>query len=184
MSVKLSVLLKKAQDSGSLADKQEFILAFIEKAYPRIVALAASFFPTAIDDALGDAALKLLELDLYKIRGTTEGEIYNYLETTVLRELIALKRKNKYPCFQQLPDENDKGSPAYAIFNATKQEPSIDLKAYINTLTAEQREVMELLLKELTQGEIAYLLDVSKSAVKNRIHRAKKQLKNNIGKAR
>lgn len=155
--------------------RNEFYSACFFTLFEKIYISAYSRFPEMAEDITMDIFAKLITTDVSRFPNDTELHLENYIFRVAINYFIDLHRKNarRGLTVELAPHiSNSNGS-----WRDVKQvELRMDLTQSKNELPDSQKEVFHLWEQGYSYEEIMDQLGLSKSAVSNRIYRAKGRL--------
>lgn len=169
-------LLKKALQSDSIGDRNRFYKACYDQYFEEIYLIALVYFKTDADSIVQDIFLKLMKAKLYQLPQNSETELSRYI-FKIAHNLCRTKLRKKQP--QKEPIES------FSFKLPTNTTVShldwhIDSTQLLQLLPQSQMIVVQYWLKGFSYKEIAQKLQLTTSAVANRILRAVQKIKNQI----
>lgn len=169
-------LLKKALQSGSIGDRNQFYKACYHQYFNEIYLIATVYFKLDADSIVQDIFLKLMKAKLQQLPQNSENELSRYI-FKIAHNLCRTKLRKKQP-HQEPIDSFTFKIPTNR--SAHQLEWAIDAAQLLQLLPQSQMIVVQYWLKGFSYKEIANKLQLTTSAVANRILRAMQRLKQQI----
>ncbi|WP_084362035.1 RNA polymerase sigma factor [Robertmurraya korlensis] len=134
--------------------------------------------PQDAQDFVQDAFIKVYhQLDKYEGKGSFSSWIYRVTINHCMDEF----RKKSHQIIKGKVDEERIVNPNHPEVIFLKNEKSRQLERLIATLPEEERLILLLrYVNEMSYSEISELVDTSLSNVRNKIHRAKKKMRETV----
>ena len=175
-NVSLIALLQSAINTGSQAAKNIFHKACYNRFAEKIWINSYSFSPYEADDIVADVFVKVFQVDLRRFPAKNELHLENYILKIATNHCIDQYKRRKGTYIQSLPS-GDFSGPFSPCRKQEQVEVNMDKGRMFKSLTTEQRVALELWCQGYAYQEIADKLGLTLRAVKNRIYRARKHLK-------
>ncbi|MGN7386315.1 RNA polymerase sigma factor [Sporosarcina sp. SAFN-015] len=134
--------------------------------------------PQDAQDFVQDAFIKVYRnLDKYDASGSFSGWIYRVAINHCMDEF----RKKRYSMTQIVIDEERVVEPNHPELVFLKKEKSRQLERLIATLPEDERLIILLrYVNEISYEEIGEVMEVPTSTVRNKLHRAKKKMRETV----
>lgn len=134
--------------------------------------------PQDAQDLVQDAFIKVYRsLDKYDANGSFSGWLYRVAINNCMDEF----RKKRYSMTQIEIDEERVVEPNHPELVFLKKEKSRQLERLIATLPEDERLIILLrYVNEISYEEIGEVMDVPLSTVRNKLHRAKKKMRETV----
>lgn len=173
MTTDIIPLLKKALQSSSIDDRNQFYKACYDQFFDQIYLIALAYFKLDADSVVQDIFLKLMKAKLQQLPQNSSTELSRYI-FKIAHNLCRTKLRKKKP--QQEPIES------FSFKLPTNRSVhqldwAIDSAQLLQLLPQSQMIVVQYWLKGFSYKEIANKLQLTTSAVANRILRAMQRLK-------
>ncbi|MBB4825225.1 RNA polymerase sigma-70 factor (ECF subfamily) [Sporosarcina luteola] len=160
-------------------DKQAFaniINKYKNPLYATILRMTKN--PQDAQDLVQDAFIKVYR-NLHKYDGS--GPFSGWLYRVAINHCMDEFRKKRYSTVQVQMDEEKIVNPTHPEIVFLKKEKSRQLERLISTLPVDERLIILLrYVNEISYEEIAELMGVPLSTVRNKLHRAKKKMRETV----
>ncbi|WP_249315742.1 RNA polymerase sigma factor [Bacillus sp. FJAT-49711] len=161
--------------SGNKQAYSNIINKYKNQLYATILRMTQN--PYDAQDLVQEAFIKVYyQLDKYNERGSFSGWFYSVAINHCMDEF----RKKRYKQVEMTEDLMGK-NPNHPEVVFLKREENRQLELLLVTLPEDERMIILLrYVNELSYEEISELVDVPVSTVRNKLHRAKKKLRNTV----
>lgn len=134
--------------------------------------------PQDAQDFVQDAFIKVYRnLDKYK----ADGPFASWLYRVAINHCMDAFRKKQYSTVQVEIDEEKVVNPNHPEIIFLKNEKSRQLERLVATLPNDERLIILLrYVNEVTYEEISEIMDIPISTVRNKLHRAKKKMRETV----
>lgn len=173
MKTDIIQLLKKALQSGSIGDRNQFYKACYHQYFNEIYLIALVYFKQDADSIVQDIFLKVMKAKLQQLPQNTETELSRYI-FKIAHNLCRTKLRKKHPIQEPIDSFSFKIPTSRTVHQL---EWTIDSAQLLQLLPQSQMIVVQYWLKGFSYKEIGNKLQLTTSAVANRILRAVQRLK-------
>lgn len=134
--------------------------------------------PHDAQDLVQESFIKVYE-QLEKYKGT--GSFSSWLYRVAINHCMDEFRKKRHPIKQSEIDEETVVNDNHPEVIFLKKEKGRQLERLIETLPEDERLIILLrYMNELSYDEISELMDIPLSTVRNKLHRAKRKMRNTV----
>lgn len=173
MKTNIISLLKKALESDSIDDRNQFYQACYDQYFEEIYLIALTYFKVDPESIVQDIFLKLMKAKLYQLPQNTESELSRYI-FKIAHNLCRTKLRKKQPQKEPIESFSFKLPTNNTVSHL---EWHIDSSQLLQQLPQSQMIVVQYWLEGFSYKEIAQKLQLTTSAVANRILRAVQKIK-------
>ena len=176
MKTDIISLLKKALQNDSIGDRNQFYKACYNQYFDEIYLIALAYFKVDTDSIVQDIFFKLMKAKLYQLPQNSETELSRYI-FKIAHNLCRTKLRKKQPHKEPIESFSFKLPTNNTVSHL---EWHIDSTQLLQLLPQSQMIVVQYWLKGFSYKEIAQKLQLTTSAVANRILRAVQKIKNQV----